>query len=581
MKYVIRLFLIFFCFFQEKAFSIVDFDNILPAVNVPPYLQPKIHNPVVNPVPGSPSFRCVYFSIIMGVPAPFANALVIPVVPNQMHRNIYFPEDGSQPSTFDAIKYSLANVDNTPNSLITEWYMRMFGVLQAIPAGNFISVGFELNAAPAVVPLLAGIPPPVAAGVAGVARQIIRFELFEHIVEGLDRLAQLHAANHIVAPLPQIIVAGAGVNLAGINIAAMAQANKNSIDQLINALDSNPLKNQLDAIVPTKNQRENIIKKLRFLSSQFLNVGEPIHQATNRLKRIFIDNFRTIASTSVGRVLLYRILIEIRRSAAAGNYNGILCRDVLTKHVIRHKNIRNSCRCMRIKYDDSFCFSTSTDRFTGIGTCSIIWKNVVHQLSTISKPFDTYDYISLSDAGLDIALFHEMIHWYHRLRNTARSYTEDNVAINGNNEENYQMYMYYWRDLSSNVNKKQISSLAWQGTLDNHIDLEEVRTILGIKNTANLYYNSNNFLENYLEGDDLAENLYRACIGQFLRFAHVSSTFYEDKKVIEQVIDSCSSNIKEYKHKLGRYRMLGIPVDFCYGRPFNSQGLGRSRRKSW
>lgn len=43
MKYVIRLLLIFFCFFQEKAFSIVDFDNILPLVNVPPYLQPKIH----------------------------------------------------------------------------------------------------------------------------------------------------------------------------------------------------------------------------------------------------------------------------------------------------------------------------------------------------------------------------------------------------------------------------------------------------------------------------------------------------------------------------------------------------------
>lgn len=256
-----------------------------------------------------------------------------------MHRNIYFPEDGSQPSTSDAIKYSLANIDNTPNSPITKWYMRMFGVLQAIPAGNFIEAGFELNAGPAVVPpLLAGIYPPVAAGVAGVARQIIKFELFEHIAEDLNRLAHLHATNHIVAPLPQIIVAGAGVNLAGINIAAMAQANKNSIDQLINALDSNPLKNQLDAIVPTKNQRENIIKKLRFLSSQFLNVGESIHQATNRLKRIFIDNFRTIASTSVGRVLLYRILIEIRRSAAAGNYNGILCRDVLTKHVIRHKN---------------------------------------------------------------------------------------------------------------------------------------------------------------------------------------------------------------------------------------------------
>lgn len=575
MKYVIRLLLIFFCFFQEKAFSIVDFNNILPAVNVPPYLQPKIHNPVSNPVPGSPSFRCVYFSIINGVPAPFANAIAI--APNQTHQNIYFPEDGSQPISSDAIKYSLANVDNTLNSSITSWYMRIFGVLQAIPTGNFIEAGFEINAAPVGIPLVAGIAPPVVAGIVGAHRQIVRFELFEHIIDDLLRLVQIRNNTPILVAVPLPTVGVGNIPLAGITVAAINNENKASVDQLINRLTANPLYVRAE----TEQLVKNIIKKLHFLSSQFLNPAETIIQLQTRLEGIFIDNFRRIASTSVGRVLLYRILIEIRRSAAAGNYNGILCQDILTNHVIRDKNTRNSCRCIKIEYDDNFCFSTSTALRTGIGTCSIIWKNIVHQLSTISKPFDTYDYISLSEAGLDIALFHEMIHWYHRLRNCTRSLSERSVDLAHNNEENYQIYMYYWRDLSADFNKKIISSLAWQATGNNRINLEEVRTILGIKNTANLYYNSNNFIENYLEGDDLSENLYRACIGQFLRFAHVSIPFYEDKKVIEKVIDSCSGNIKEYKHKLGRYRMLGISVDFCYGRPFNQRGLGKSRRKSW
>lgn len=49
--------------------------------------------------------------------------------------NIYFPPNGSQPTTENAVKWSCANVDNRENSSVTEWYMKMFGVV-AINEGN-------------------------------------------------------------------------------------------------------------------------------------------------------------------------------------------------------------------------------------------------------------------------------------------------------------------------------------------------------------------------------------------------------------------------------------------------------------
>lgn len=70
----------------------------------------------------------VYFSI---VPSP---KLASPkkhsdlIIKNE-EKNIYFPTDGFQPTTPDAIKYALANVDNTENSTITNWYMQMFGII--------------------------------------------------------------------------------------------------------------------------------------------------------------------------------------------------------------------------------------------------------------------------------------------------------------------------------------------------------------------------------------------------------------------------------------------------------------------
>lgn len=42
---------------------------------------------------------------------------------------IEFPIDGHQPTTPEAVEYSCANIDNRPDSPITEWYMKMFGVL--------------------------------------------------------------------------------------------------------------------------------------------------------------------------------------------------------------------------------------------------------------------------------------------------------------------------------------------------------------------------------------------------------------------------------------------------------------------
>lgn len=43
--------------------------------------------------------------------------------------NIYFPADGHQPTTLEAVQYSSANIDNRENSPITEWYMKISCVI--------------------------------------------------------------------------------------------------------------------------------------------------------------------------------------------------------------------------------------------------------------------------------------------------------------------------------------------------------------------------------------------------------------------------------------------------------------------
>lgn len=64
-------------------------------------------------------------------------------VPNANDADIYFPVDGRQPTTPEAVAWSCANVDvdNREDSPITKWYMRMFGWTNS-PEETPLQMGF-------------------------------------------------------------------------------------------------------------------------------------------------------------------------------------------------------------------------------------------------------------------------------------------------------------------------------------------------------------------------------------------------------------------------------------------------------
>ena len=89
---------------------------------------------------------------------------------------------------------------------------------------------------------------------------------------------------------------------------------------------------------------------------------------------------------------------------------------------------------------------------------------------------------------------------------------------------------------------------------------EEIRNILGAP--ANV--------EDRRHGDELSENLYRMCIGMPLRYGYLSAKYYEEKRVIDRVIKSCTS-YKAY------YKCMAVApgnVGYEWNNQDNEQGIG-------
>jgi hypothetical protein len=398
--------------------------------------------------------------------------------------NIYFPIDGHQPTTPNAVVWACANIDNREHSPITEWYMMMFGVIP-LPAGGG-------GGAPAVY-VQAGWNNPAVN-----PQQIISFD-------------------------------------AGFNGASMVT------------------------------YPESVISVSR--------------------KDLFVQNFRKIASTSVGRILLYRILIEIRRHAAVGNVGvldhgipGVLPPD------------RNTCRSIAINWDfDSFYFAMRGE--IGLNNLTVGLSSLGNSGIEVAG---SYDSIVIHKLPVDVSLFHEMNHWYHFLRYPERYMNERNDYNRGLDIEGLQtavniiglanipqlaataaLGVHYWGGLGGWHNKG-ISEENWQITRDDganreqRVHFEELRNILGVERGVVLPLGGAVF-----HGDDLSENLYRMCIGMPLRFGYVADEYYEDSRVIDKVVASCNSWKGYYNFFLRR----NSNAEFDYANGTNRQGIGRCKIK--
>lgn len=300
---------------------ILDFDSIA-AGNVHGALQPKLYD---NPIAGAPNKRCVYFSIFQ--PGEVEDGNFVHAVARNPHindNNIYFPTDGTQPTTPEAVQYSCANIDNRENSPITDWYMKMFGVIPINHAAIVAAGGI-------------GVPVPI----------------------------YVHAGWNAAATVAQAIMT--------------FPAGFNGTD-IIKDPDSGDLVSRED---------------------------------------FFVQNFRRIASTSVGRVLLYRILIEIRRHNTGGNVGCL--ENIIPPHGALL--IRNRLRSISINWDNGQFYFDWTLGEIGI-------NNITTSLSSVGKEGSTaagsYDSIINHKLPVDVSLFHEMNHWLHYLKYPDRYENEFN-----------------------------------------------------------------------------------------------------------------------------------------------------------
>ena len=301
-------------------------------------------------------------------------------------------------------------------------------------------------------------------------------------------------------------------------------------------------------------------------------------------KTAFIDDFRKIASNPVGRELLYRILIEIRRyKDKDGVRVGAIGADVLNRQSAPLLKERNNCRKINIIWSD--------DRGSFSQRGKIKYTKSRKKLTTLCELVGSNHPICLLERETSIGLFHEITHWFHLLRcpnrfNLEAGGYDKQIKLHDSTDQK-TLGAYFWGGIASGFDDNwKVSATPWvdhifdKGHLvvRSYVNFEEIRTILGAPTETQYYHNniaSDNPTNNtegyiYLNGDALSENKYRVSLGAKIRFGHSTQPFYEDKKVIARVIliSGGANNLVD----LATYNQLDRG-----SRPENKIGLGNFR----
>ncbi len=330
---------------QASGNPILDFNTISTiGSQVFASLQPKLYR---NPIIGAPDRACVYFTVMNnGNPnnanTPFQNATIVDPDPKN-ECNVYFPQDGHQPTTKEAGIYSCANIadDN-----ITDWYIRAFGGDEALE--------YSKNEIPKKPP---------------------------YTVQKLG-------------------------------------AKKLTSKQMIETYESSRDYPKGKKILKSQNCAEHIIT---------VNGDDDV------FKKSFWKTFRVIASDPVGRVLLYRLIIEIRRcfstefiynfliyepSVIVESSTGAIEKkeDINIAFGLYSLGTRNNCRSITINKSDGNSFSLS-EQCINFSDAEDITTSVLKIEGNSIKTEEV-------KRTADIGLFHEMLHWFHYLRDYDR-YNKD------------------------------------------------------------------------------------------------------------------------------------------------------------
>lgn len=249
------------------------------------------------------------------------------------------------------------------------------------------------------------------------------------------------------------------------------------------------------------------------------NNSHIIQVNSGNISPTFWKTFRVIAQDPVGRVLLYRLLIEIRRlDDWWPNENGC-CEDGIGFGFL--SNARNNARTMYItdNLNQGFSFSFNGHAFINFdfNNTSVNTIKVINSVQIGTEPDHCPD-------SYDFSLFHELLHWFHFLRHPSRYFESDS--------KDPTLYRYLLRSYYGDL-----SELYTWGSIDD----EELRTILGSPNYKNSEHVSlmpnDAFIAggsipvklgftlpanaSFLNGDDLSENAYRLSRNEHGRRTHM------------------------------------------------------------
>lgn len=253
-------------------------------------------------------------------------------------------------------------------------------------------------------------------------------------------------------------------------------------------------------------------------------------------EQCFWDAFRRIASNPIGRVLLYRILIEIIRGTEAA--------DALALHPAAAYNaaVRVMAHNLLVKFELKTAVGA---RFVTNGT--FVFSNRLPAIPLVKKVHTggaNYEMCSSEEAiahTVSAVMVHEFLHWYHFLRchNRFSNYWISLLANGGLfqlvNVHPVSVDMYFGIAIAPGALESN-SRAAWSD------DYEEILTIIGRNRGIAMALP----LE-YIEGDDLSENAYRMSCGLPHTYGYNRyNVFLEDVNVLNystNVAHNCVQSI--------------------------------------
>lgn len=247
----------------------------------------------------------------------------------------------------------------------------------------------------------------------------------------------------------------------------------------------------------------------------------------------FWEHFEKIASDPVGRVLLYRILIEINRQNADGiglpEYDGknrLLGNKKRENYLKEYRGLRDKCRSINIEVlpptrndlRDPFFSMGAPRRKIGFYTDGASVQIIVPQDLELGKSFLSIpsdgELITVEDYYRpDIFLFHEMLHWFHYLRYPERYLSENVVDMDNLEDYRFSLFCFFY----PNADEECHNLWTMGNSVKSWYAAEEVRNILGApdydseqqsKFLGGINYDKNGY-HKFLNGDDISENAYR------------------------------------------------------------------------